>query len=66
MTVRAHLTGGNFKGLLTEHVAGTDVDDAEDGGEDASCDDEAPVVSAEGFFGRGGFVEVAEEGAAED
>lgn len=64
--VSADLTGGDVEGFLAEQIAREDVGDAQDGDEDAGSDDEAPVVVSEGLFGGGCFVEIAEEGDAED
>ena len=64
--VSAHLAGCDAERFVAEDVGGEEVDDAEDEGEDAGADDDAPGGGAEGFLGRGGFVEVAEDGDAED
>lgn len=51
---------------MAKDVGGEDVDDAEDDDDDAGGDDDAPVGCAEGFLGGGFFVEVAEDGDADD
>ena len=65
-TVGAHLAGGDAHGLVAEHEAGEEVDDAEDDDDDAAGDDNLPGGGAEGFLRRGFFVEVAQDGDAED
>lgn len=64
--IGADLTGGDAEFALAEDVAGEDVCDAEDDDDDAGGDDDAPVGDAEGFLGGGFFVEVAEDGDADD
>ena len=64
--VGADLAGGDAEFALAEDVAGEDVCDAEDDDDDARGDDDAPVGGAEGFLGGGFFVEVAEDGDADD
>ncbi len=64
--VGADLAGGDSHGFVAEHEAGEDVEDAEDDDDDAAGDDDLPGAGAEGFFRRGGFVQVAEDGDAED
>ena len=64
--VHADLAGGDAEGLVAKPVGGEDVDGAEDAGKDAGGDDDAPEGGAEGVFGGGGFVEVAEDGDADD
>ncbi len=64
--VGADLAGGDAEFALAEDVAGKDVCDAEDDDDNAGGDDDAPVGGAEGFLGGGFFVEVAEDGDADD
>lgn len=51
--------------FLAEDVRGEDVDDAEDGVEDACADDAAPHWGSEGFLGGGFLVKVPEDGDAQ-
>ncbi|KAL9596890.1 MAG: hypothetical protein Q9179_004454 [Wetmoreana sp. 5 TL-2023] len=60
------VAGRDAQFALAEDVGGEDVDDAEDDDDDAGGDDDAPVGCAQGFLGRGFFVEVAEDGDADD
>lgn len=64
--VGAHLPRGDAEGGVAESVGGDEVQRAEDEGEDAGGDDDAPGGGAEGVLGGGGLVEVAEGGDAED
>lgn len=65
-SVGSYLSGRDAEFSLAEDVAGEDVCDAEDYDDDAGGDDDAPVGDAEGFLGGGFFVEVAEDGDADD
>lgn len=64
--VRPHHPRGNTQFLLAEDVVCEEVCDAEDHAEDTRGDDDAPVGGAEGFHGGGFFVEVSEDGDADD
>ena len=64
--VHADLAGGDAEGVVAEPVAGEDVDGAHDADDDAGGDDDAPEGGAEGVFGSGFFVEVTEDGDADD
>ena len=61
-----HLTGGDTHGFVAEHVASEDVCDTQDDDDDAAGDDNLPGGGAEGFLGSRSFVEVAEDGDAEN
>ena len=60
------LPRGNPQAFAAKHVAGEDVDDAEDADEDAGGDGQAVEVGPHGFAAGRGFVEVAEQGDAEE
>ena len=62
----AHFPGRDALVFVAEDVACEDVDDAEDEGEDAAADDDAPEGCAEGFLRCRFLVEVSEDGDAED
>ena len=55
-----------FEGRGGGWIYGEDVGHAEDADDDAGGDDEAPEGGAEGAFGRGLLVQVAEDGGADD
>ena len=64
--VGTHLAGGDAHFVVAKHIISEDVHDAQDDDDDAAGDDDLPGADAEGFLGGGGFVEVAEDGDAED
>lgn len=64
--VGADLAGGDAHGFITEHEVGEDIHGAEDDDDDAAGDDDLPGAGAKRFFRGGFFVQVAEDGDAED
>lgn len=65
-TVSADLARGDALLLVAEDVACEEVDDAEDDDHDAAGDDNLPEGGAQRFLARGLFVQVSEDGDAED
>lgn len=64
--IGSDLAGGDAEFALAKDVGCEDVGDAEDDDDDAGGDDDAPVGGAEGFLRGGLFVEVAEDGDADN
>ena len=65
-TMSADLARGDALLLVAEDVACEEVDDAEDDDHDAAGDDNLPEGGAQRFLTRGLFVQVSEDGDAED
>lgn len=64
--MRSHLPCSNPEGLVAKDVRDEEVNSTEDQGQDTGADDDAPGGAAEGFLGCSGFVQVSEDGDAED
>lgn len=65
-TVSANLTRGDVLLLVSENVACEEVHDAEDDDHDAAGNDNLPEGGAQRFLTCGLFVQVSEDGDAED
>lgn len=61
-----HLAGGHTEGLVAEHVACEDVDQAEYASQNAGGDNDAPVCSTERVLGRGLLVEITQNGDSKE